>query len=45
MTSNLPNGTATFLLNDIEGSTRLSQEYAEAMPALVECVRSYELSH
>ena len=31
----LPIGTVTFLFTDIEGSTRLSQEYPEAMPALL----------
>ena len=29
-----PTGTVTFLFTDIEGSTRLSQQYPEAMPAL-----------
>ena len=29
-----PTGTVTFLFTDIEGSTRLSQHYPEAMPAL-----------
>ena len=32
---NLPSGTVTFLFTDIEGSTRLSQQYPEAMPALL----------
>jgi predicted ATPase/class 3 adenylate cyclase len=31
----LPAGTVTFLFTDIEGSTRLSQEYPEALPALL----------
>lgn len=31
----LPTGTVTFLFTDIEGSTRMSQEYPEAMPALL----------
>jgi predicted ATPase/class 3 adenylate cyclase len=30
-----PTGTVTFLFTDIEGSTKLSQEYPEAMPALL----------
>jgi predicted ATPase/class 3 adenylate cyclase len=35
MTSNLPSGTVTFLFTDIEGSTRLSQEYPDEIRALV----------
>jgi predicted ATPase/class 3 adenylate cyclase len=35
MTSNLPSGTVTFLFTDIEGSTKLSQEYPDEMRALV----------
>lgn len=31
----LPSGTVTFLFTDIEGSTRLSQQYPESMPALL----------
>ena len=31
----LPTGTVTFLFTDIEGSTRLAQEYPEALPALI----------
>jgi predicted ATPase/class 3 adenylate cyclase len=31
----LPSGTVTFLFTDIEGSTKLAQEYPEAMPALL----------
>jgi predicted ATPase/class 3 adenylate cyclase len=31
----IPSGTVTFLYTDIEGSTRLSQQYSEAMPALL----------
>lgn len=31
----MPSGTVTFLYTDIEGSTKLSQDYAEAMPALL----------
>ncbi|HEY9527766.1 MAG TPA: adenylate/guanylate cyclase domain-containing protein, partial [Anaerolineales bacterium] len=30
-----PTGTVTFLFTDIEGSTRLSQQYPEEMPALL----------
>ena len=33
--SNLPSGTVTFLFTDIEGSTKLSQEYPDAMPVLL----------
>ena len=32
----LPTGTVTFLLTDIEGSTRLAQELGDAWPALLE---------
>jgi predicted ATPase/class 3 adenylate cyclase len=31
----LPSGTVTFLFTDIEGSTKLAQQYPEAMPALI----------
>ena len=31
----LPSGTVTFLFTDIEGSTKLAQEYSNAMPALL----------
>jgi predicted ATPase/class 3 adenylate cyclase len=31
----LPSGTVTFLFTDIEGSTKLAQEYPDAMPALL----------
>ena len=31
----LPSGTVTFLFTDIEGSTRLAQEHADEMPALL----------
>lgn len=31
----LPKGTVTFLFTDIEGSTRLAQQYADEMPALL----------
>lgn len=33
--NNLPSGTVTFLFTDIEGSTKLSQQYRDAMPALL----------
>lgn len=33
--SNLPTGTVTFLFTDIEGSTRLAQQYADEMSALL----------
>ncbi|HEY5730843.1 MAG TPA: adenylate/guanylate cyclase domain-containing protein, partial [Anaerolineales bacterium] len=33
--SELPSGTVTFLFTDIEGSTKLSQEYPNEMPALL----------
>ncbi|HSG44870.1 MAG TPA: adenylate/guanylate cyclase domain-containing protein, partial [Anaerolineales bacterium] len=32
---NLPSGTVTFLFTDIEGSTKLSQEHPDEMPALL----------
>ena len=32
---NLPSGTVTFLFTDIEGSTKLAQEYPDAMPVLL----------
>ena len=32
---NLPSGTVTFLFTDIEGSTKLSQQYPEQMPVLL----------
>jgi hypothetical protein len=31
----LPSGTVTFLFTDIEGSTNLVQQYAEALPVLL----------
>ncbi len=31
----LPTGTVSFLFTDIEGSTRLAQEYPEALPILI----------
>lgn len=33
--NNLPSGTVTFLFTDIEGSTRLAQQYPNDMPALL----------
>jgi predicted ATPase/class 3 adenylate cyclase len=35
MKANLPTGTVTFLFTDIEGSTKLAQEYTGALPALL----------
>jgi class 3 adenylate cyclase len=35
--SDLPTGTVTFLFTDIEGSTKLWQEYPEAMPEALAC--------
>jgi predicted ATPase/class 3 adenylate cyclase len=35
MNSSLPSGTVTFLFTDIEGSTKLAQQYPDAMPALL----------
>ncbi len=35
MNSNLPSGTVTFLFTDIEGSTKLAQQYPDGMPALL----------
>lgn len=35
MQSNLPTGTVTFLFTDIEGSTKLAQQYPDSMPALL----------
>ena len=32
---NFPSGTVTFLFTDIEGSTKLAQEYPDAMPVLL----------
>ena len=39
----LPTGTVTFLFTDIEGSTKLAQEYPGAMPALL--ARHNEILH
>ena len=33
--SDLPSGTVTFLFTDIEGSTKLAQQYPDAMPVLL----------
>src|SRR6476659_4968862 len=33
--STLPTGTVTFLFTDIEGSTKLAQQYPDSMPALL----------
>src|SRR5215510_15327189 len=33
--NSLPSGTVTFLFTDIEGSTKLAQEYPDAMPSLL----------
>ena len=35
MNPDLPTGTVTFLFTDIEGSTKLSQEHADDLPALL----------
>ena len=40
---NLPSGTVTFLFTDIEGSTKLAQQYPEAMPGLL--ARHHEILH
>jgi len=36
--NNLPTGTVTFLFTDIEGSTKLAQQYPEDMPARTSCL-------
>ena len=41
--SSLPSGTITFLFTDIEGSTKLAQQYPDAMPALL--ARHHEILH
>ena len=43
MSANLPTGTVTFLFTDIEGSTKLAQQYPDAMPALL--ARHHEILH
>ena len=35
MINNLPTGTVTFLFTDIEGSTKLAQQYPDEMPDLL----------
>lgn len=40
---NHPTGTVTFLFTDIEGSTRLAQQFPDAMPALL--ARHHEILH
>ena len=39
----LPSGTVTFLFTDIEGSTKLAQEYPDEQPALL--ARHHEILH
>jgi predicted ATPase/class 3 adenylate cyclase len=39
----LPSGTVTFLFTDIEGSTRLAQQYPDTMPILL--ARHHEILH
>jgi class 3 adenylate cyclase len=39
----IPTGTVTFLFTDIEGSTKLAQQYPEALPALL--ARHHEILH
>ena len=39
----LPTGTVTFLFTDIEGSTKLAQQYPDAMPVLL--ARHHEILH
>ena len=39
----LPSGTVTFLFTDIEGSTKLAQQYPDSMPVLLE--RHHEILH
>src|SRR3990172_1255628 len=39
----LPTGTVTFLFTDIEGSTKLAQQYPEAMPSLL--ARHHSILH
>src|SRR5689334_15648591 len=41
--STLPTGTVTFLFTDIEGSTKLAQQYPDDMPALL--ARHHEILH
>jgi class 3 adenylate cyclase len=39
----IPTGTVTFLFTDIEGSTKIAQQFPEAMPALL--ARHQEILH
>lgn len=41
--NHIPSGTVTFLFTDIEGSTKLAQQYPDAMPALL--ARHHEILH
>jgi predicted ATPase/class 3 adenylate cyclase len=41
--NNFPSGTVTFLFTDIEGSTKLAQQYPDAMPVLL--ARHHEILH
>jgi predicted ATPase/class 3 adenylate cyclase len=41
--NHLPSGTVTFLFTDIEGSTKLAQQYPDAMPVLL--ARHHEILH
>jgi predicted ATPase/class 3 adenylate cyclase len=41
--NHLPSGTVTFLFTDIEGSTKLAQQYPDSMPALL--ARHHEILH
>jgi predicted ATPase/class 3 adenylate cyclase len=43
MTLPLPSGTVTFLFTDIEGSTKLAQQYPDVMPILL--ARHHEILH
>jgi len=40
--NNFPAGTVTFVFTDIEGSTKLAQQYPDTMPALL--ARRYGLA-
>ena len=37
----LPSGTVTFLFTDVEGSTKLAQQYPDEMPALLALEECY----
>ena len=41
--NSLPSGTVTFLFTDIEGSTKLAQQYPDAMPTML--ARHHEILH